>query len=122
MAMLVVVGFTTLLFLTSAATALQLEAGARVRGRVMALYLPLLLGGHALGGVLAGWPTEWLGVRAGLVVTGGLGILSAVVIAGLLWLHGRRAAHPADFLKRIKTGQAKRGCPAPTASPEKDSE
>jgi MFS family permease len=92
MAMLVVVGFMTLLFLTSAATAVQLEAGADVRGRVMALYLPLLLGGHALGGLLAGWLTEWLGVRAGLVMTGALGMVSAAMIAGLLWLHGRRTA------------------------------
>ncbi|MFE4543954.1 MFS transporter [Arthrobacter sp. NPDC056727] len=92
MAMLVAVGFMTLLFLTSAATAVQLAAGSGVRGRVMALYLPLLLGGHALGGLLAGWLTEWLGVRAGLVVTGALGMLSAAVIAGLLRLHGRRTA------------------------------
>jgi MFS family permease len=90
MILLVLVGFMTLLFLTSAATAVQLEAGAAVRGRVMALYLPLLLGGHALGGLLAGWLTQELGVRAGLVVTGALGMLSAAVIAGLLWLHGRR--------------------------------
>ncbi|TLM72370.1 MFS transporter [Pseudarthrobacter sp. NamB4] len=90
-AMLVVVGLMTLLFLTSAATAVQLEAGPEIRGRVMALYLPLLLGGHALGGLLAGWLTEQLGVRAGLVVTGGLGMLSALVIGLLLWWHGRRA-------------------------------
>ena len=89
-AMLAVVGVMTLLFLTSAATAVQLEAGPAVRGRVMALYLPLLLGGHALGGLLAGWLTEQLGVRAGLVVTGGLGMLSALVIGFLLWRASRR--------------------------------
>jgi MFS family permease len=89
--MLVVVGLMTLLFLTSAATAVQLEAGPEIRGRVMALYLPLLLGGHALGGLLAGWLTEQFGVRTGLVATGGLGMLSALVIGLLLWLHGRRA-------------------------------
>jgi MFS family permease len=88
--MLVVVGFMTLLFLTSAATAVQLEAGPEIRGRVMALYLPLLLGGHALGGLLAGWLTEQFGVRTGLVATGGLGMLSALVIGLLLWRHGRR--------------------------------
>jgi MFS family permease len=88
-AMLAVVGLMTLLFLTSAATAVQLEAGPAIRGRVMALYLPLLLGGHALGGLLAGWLTEQFGVRTGLVVTGGLGMLSAAVIGLLLWLHGR---------------------------------
>ena len=89
-AMLAVVGVMTLLFLTSAATAVQLEAGPAVRGRVMALYLQLLLGGHALGGLLAGWLTEQLGVRAGLVVTGGLGMLSALVIGFLLWRASRR--------------------------------
>ncbi|MFC9770409.1 MULTISPECIES: MFS transporter [unclassified Pseudarthrobacter] len=88
-AMLVVVGLMTLLFLTSAATAVQLEAGPAIRGRVMALYLPLLLGGHALGGLLAGWLTEQFGVRTGLVVTGGLGMLSAAAIGFLLWRHGR---------------------------------
>lgn len=89
-AMLVVVGIMTLLFLTSAATAVQLEAGPAIRGRVMALYLPLLLGGHACGGLLAGWLTEQFGVRTGLVVTGGLGMLSAAVVGLLLWWHGRR--------------------------------
>ena len=89
-AMLAVVGMMTLLFLTSAATAVQLEAGPAIRGRVMALYLPLLLGGHALGGLLAGWLTEQCGVRGGLVVTGSLGMLSALVIGFLLWRHGQR--------------------------------
>jgi len=89
-AMLAAVGVMTLLFLTSAATAVQLEAGPAIRGRVMALYLPLLLGGHACGGLLAGWLTEQFGVRAGLVVTGGLVMLSAAVVGLLLWRHGRR--------------------------------
>lgn len=88
--MLVLVGFMTLLFLTSAATAVQLEAGAPVRGRVLALYYPMLLGGHALGGLLAGWLTEEFGVRIGLVTTGALGMASAGVIGLLLALHRRR--------------------------------
>lgn len=83
--MLIVVGFMTLMFLTSAATSVQLEAGASVRGRVLALYFPLLLGGHALGGLLAGWLTEEFGVRAGLVVTGALGMVSAAVVGAILW-------------------------------------
>lgn len=92
MVMLVVVGMMTLLFLTSAATTVQLESGPDIRGRVMALYLPLLMGGHALGGLLAGSLTEAFGVREGLVATGALGILSAAVVGLLLWLSARRAA------------------------------
>ncbi|MBP1134948.1 MFS family permease [Arthrobacter sp. PvP023] len=98
-AMLVLVGIMTLLFLTSAATTVQLEAGADVRGRVLALYLPLLLGGHALGGLLAGWLTEEFGVRTGLVVTGALGMLSAAVIGLLMWLNARRRSST-EFLSR----------------------
>nr|WP_306422715.1 MFS transporter [Paenarthrobacter aurescens] len=94
--MLIVVGFMTLVFLTSAATAVQLEAGASVRGRVLALYFPLLLGGHALGGLLAGWLTEDFGVRTGLVVTGGLGMVSAVVIGLLLWRYSARRTRTAS--------------------------
>ena len=56
----------------------------------MALYLPLLLGGHAMGGLLAGWLTEQFGVRLGLVATGALGMLSAAVIGLLLWRNARK--------------------------------
>lgn len=91
--MLIVVGFMTLVFLTSAATAVQLEAGANVRGRVLALYFPLLLGGHALGGLLAGWLTEDFGVRTGLVITGALGMVSAAVIGLLLRRCSRRGGN-----------------------------
>ncbi len=90
--MLVVVGMMALLFLTTAATAVQLEAGPEIRGRVMALYLPLLLGGHAVGGLLAGWLTEQFGVRTGLTVTGALAMLAAAAIGFLLWRNSRHAA------------------------------
>ncbi|WP_461164662.1 MFS transporter [Arthrobacter sp. R4-81] len=89
-ALLVLVGLMTLLFLTCAATTVQLEAGPEVRGRVMALYLPLLLGGHAFGGLLAGWLTEQFGVREGLVVTGALGMLSAAAVGLLMWRNSGR--------------------------------
>jgi hypothetical protein len=42
-----------------------------------------------MGGLLAGWLTEQLGVRLGLVTTGAGGILSAVVIGLLLWRNSR---------------------------------
>lgn len=97
-AMLVLVGLMTLLFLTSAATTVQLEAEPEVRGRVMALYLPLLLGGHAFGGLLAGWLTEQFGVREGLFATGALGMLSAAVVGLLMWrnFRGRNGSIQSD--------------------------
>ena len=90
-ALLVLVGVATLVYLSAAATSVQLAAEPAVRGRVMAVYLPLLMGGHALGGLLAGWLTEWLGVRAGLVATGALAVLAAAVTAAALWRLRRSA-------------------------------
>lgn len=79
--MLAVIGAATMFFLTSAATYVQLSASPRVRGRVMAFYMPLLLGGHAAGGLVQGAFTEHLGVRGGLVLTGSCALVSTALVA-----------------------------------------
>ncbi|WP_298457455.1 MFS transporter [uncultured Cellulomonas sp.] len=83
------VGAATLFFLTSAATYVQLAADPAVRGRVLGIYSPVLLGGHALGALLQGWLAEELGVRLGLVVTGGLALLATAAVAAGLARVGR---------------------------------
>lgn len=91
------VGMATMFFLTSAGTYVQLTASPAVRGRVMAFYMPLLLGGHAAGGLLQGWFTEQLGVRGGLVVTGGLGLLATLGVGlALARLRGRTTGADLD--------------------------
>lgn len=87
--MLALVGAATLVFLTTAVTLVQLTAEPTVRGRVLALYTPLLLGGHAGGGLLQGWFTEELGVRLGLVVTGSLALVATISVAIMLARSGR---------------------------------
>ncbi|BDZ41383.1 MFS transporter [Paraoerskovia sediminicola] len=85
---LIAVGAATLLFITSAASLVQLTAPAAMRGRVLAIYSPVLLGGHAVGGLVAGALTESIGVREGLVVVGVLAMVSALVTA--IAVRGRR--------------------------------
>lgn len=80
-------GVATMFFLTSAATFAQLEAKPHLRGRVMAIYSPLLLGGHALGGLFQGNLTEFLGVQAALLITGSC----AATVTGVLALFLRSA-------------------------------
>ncbi|WP_129336283.1 MFS transporter [Cellulomonas endophytica] len=88
---LVAVGAATLFFLTCAATFVQLAAAPSLRGRVLGLYSPLLMGGHACGALLQGWLAEHLGVRHGLAVTGGLAALATVGVAIALVRVRRRA-------------------------------
>jgi MFS family permease len=90
--MLVLVGAATLFFLTCAGSFVQLTAEPSVRGRVMAFYMPTLLGGHAAGGLIQGWFTEHLGVRGGLVLTGCLAVVATAAVALAL----RRATRPTE--------------------------
>ena len=78
------VGFTRLLFTTGAETVVQMSVSSVIRGRVMALYSMIALGGQALGGPLAGWMTEQWGVRLTMAVAGTVLVLAAAVVAAML--------------------------------------
>ncbi|WP_341359795.1 MFS transporter [Georgenia sp. M64] len=102
LAALTVVGATTQFFLTSAVSYVQLTAAAQVRGRVLAIYTPVLLVGHALGGLLQGRLAEELGVRAGLAVTGALALTATAAVAAVLWWRARtpdEVRHDRDQLR-----------------------
>jgi MFS family permease len=90
---LVLVGAATLFFLTSAATYVQLAAAPEVRGRVLGIYTPTLLGGHACGALLQGWLAEQLGVRQGLAATGALALLATAAV-GIALLRTRHGTDP----------------------------
>ena len=84
-AVLPVMGLTTLLTLTAANATIQMEVDPRLRGRVMALYMMLLLGGTPIGAPILGWIGEIFGPRWTLIGGGAaaaVGVLvSALVIA-----------------------------------------
>ena len=88
---LIPVGVTTMLFLATANTTLQLNSDPSMRGRVMALYGLVFLGAAPAGGMLTSWLAEHFGARSGLVLAGA-GALSAVLLAVL---GGRRRARAA---------------------------
>ncbi|WPO86728.1 MFS transporter [Herbiconiux sp. KACC 21604] len=87
-ASLVLVGFSWLLFITAANTLVQMSTNMGVRGRVMALYMLVLLGGQAIGGPLMGAFVEHAGAQLGMVVSGGVPVLVAGVVAAVLWRKG----------------------------------
>jgi MFS family permease len=84
LAMLVPTGFAALTFLTSANATMQLGATAAVRGRVMALYMTLFLGGTPFGAPIIGWVAEVFGPRWSLILGGAVSAVAAVVAALLL--------------------------------------
>jgi MFS family permease len=75
---LVAVGFCTLQFLTGANSLVQTTATPALRGRVMGVYLLVLLGGQSLGGPCVGWLIDHYGARASMFGCGGLVALVSV--------------------------------------------
>ncbi|MGO4385068.1 MFS transporter [Specibacter sp. RAF43] len=88
-AVMVVAGFASLLFLTSANQLVQMSTNVQVRGRVMSLYIMVLIGGQAVGGPLMGFLAEHLGVQWAMVVAGGVPALAAGTIAVILARRGQ---------------------------------
>lgn len=73
---LVAIGLTTLLFLTGANSLVQTTARPSVRGRVMSVYLLVLLGMQAIGSPVVGWLIDEFGARPTMF---GCGVMVAVV-------------------------------------------
>lgn len=64
-ATLVALGVANLLFITAANSLIQLSSNVGIRGRVMSLYVLVLLGGQAIGGPVMGWIVSTWGQRSG---------------------------------------------------------
>ncbi|TQK72739.1 putative MFS family arabinose efflux permease [Nocardioides sp. SLBN-35] len=80
-------GFSVITVLNSCNALLQTESAPALRGRVMAIYMTIVMGGTPLGSPVIGWIGEQFGARWTLVVGG------ALVLAGVgLAVAVRRAA------------------------------
>lgn len=90
---LAAIGFTRLLFATAAESIVQMSSNRIIRGRVMAIYSMVVLGGQAIGGPLMGWLAEQWGVRAAMVASGVVPAVAAIVIAILLARSGKLSLH-----------------------------
>ncbi|WP_051551889.1 MFS transporter [Nocardioides sp. URHA0020] len=81
-----VIGFCTLTLLNSANATIQLETPAAIRGRVMALYMTIVMGGTPIGSPIIGWIGQHLGARYTLVIGG---VLTLVGVAVALAVYDR---------------------------------
>ncbi|MEY9487904.1 MFS family permease [Streptomyces calvus] len=65
-------------------TSLQMATDPAVRGRVMALYMMVFLGGSPVGAPIVGWITDTYGARVGFAAGGAIAVLAATVIGLIL--------------------------------------
>jgi MFS family permease len=83
-AAMVLSGFWCLMFLTGSNQLVQVSSNMGIRGRVVSLYIMVLIGGQALGGPMLGWIAEHADPHVALVVSGGVPALAALTVAVIL--------------------------------------
>jgi MFS family permease len=76
---LVVVGASAQTFTTTANGTVQLSTDAVMRGRVMAIFLAIALGGTPIGAPIVGWAADTFGPRWALAVGAAAGFAAAIV-------------------------------------------
>lgn len=87
--LLALVGMSHLIFITGANSLVQLSSNTTIRGRVMAVYMMVMLGAQAIGGPVMGLIVDTVGAPVGLAVSGGIPLIGAGVIAVVLARRGQ---------------------------------
>lgn len=101
-ALLVPTGFFSLTVMTSANAAVQLSSDPLFRGRVMAIYMAIFLGGTPIGAPIIGWLGDAIGPRSTLLFGGGANLIAVVGILMYFWTKGMRLRiRYSNYLPRV---------------------
>ena len=84
-------GFIALTMITAANAFVQMSAAPQMRGRVMALYMAVFMGGTPIGAPLLGWIAEHFGARWPLIGGGALTAIGTLTCRWPCW-HPVRAS------------------------------
>lgn len=96
-------GLSALTMLTSANALIQITTSARMRGRVMALYIMIFLGGTPAGSPFIGWVGETFGARWTLIVGGSLSLLGILAALAYYWRQqGLRRSQFNDAARKVR--------------------
>ncbi|UYO98700.1 MFS transporter [Microbacterium sp. M28] len=88
-ASLMFVGFMIVTMMTTANGYVQTTTDPALRGRVLALYMAVIMGSTPVGAPIAGWVTDVFGPRAAIAVGGFAGILAMMIGVGWMLASGR---------------------------------
>ncbi|MEV5549527.1 MFS transporter [Streptomyces sp. NPDC052309] len=82
--LMVPIGVFSMTVNVTANTTIQMSTDPAMRGRVMALYMMVFLGGSPVGAPIVGWITDTYGARVGFAAGGAIAALAAAVIGLVL--------------------------------------
>ncbi len=91
---LIPVGLSALTLMTAANTSVQLATEPEMRGRVMALYIAIFMGGTPIGAPFIGWIGETFGARWTIVGGGLISLLAGLLALAWLSVRSRRSPPP----------------------------
>ncbi|MCP2235666.1 putative arabinose efflux permease, MFS family [Prauserella halophila] len=94
---LVPLGLATITFLNTANALVQTSVAPQMRGRVMGLYVLMVMGGNPIGGLLTGWMAETFGGRSPFYIGGAMAVLATAVCA--VAMTKTRGEHLRDLLR-----------------------
>jgi MFS family permease len=100
-ASLPLMGLVTLLTMTAGNASIQLGVDPRLRGRVMALYIMVLMGGTPIGAPILGWLGEVMGARWTLIGGGAVTVIGVVASVVVMQIHLQRRARGAQSQRRL---------------------
>lgn len=82
--LLVATGLASLSYFTASNSLVQMSTNIAIRGRVMGVFVLVQLGGQAIGGPIMGQIVDHFGAHVGMVVSGGVPLLTALIAGGVL--------------------------------------
>ncbi len=98
---LVFTGFSVVTLLTTANGYVQTTTDAAVRGRVLALYMAVIMGSTPVGAPIAGWIVDAISPRAALLFGGVMALVAFVI--GVVWTLRSGRVHRAEESRFLLT-------------------
>lgn len=87
--LLLALGISSLSYIASTNTSLQINSPMHLRGRIMGLYVVIFAGSTPIGALFTGFMADWLGTARMILVEGSLCLVG--VACGMVYLRRKRA-------------------------------
>jgi MFS family permease len=100
-ATLVLIGFSTVTMLTTANGYVQTTTDPALRGRVLALYMAILLGGTPVGAPIVGWVATEFGPRVAIAMSAVAALVACAI--GVAWTLASGRVHRSETSRFLLT-------------------